>query len=161
MALFLLANPIHLNDQSGSFEVVNEEGTVKHQLKEDAGNHVFAKTYGNYIWVRLALTPEKDGSTSDHLDIDIWNFSGPGNYLPANPKANKRDGKRWNVWWHQSDKVFVNQANAKECSLNITEEGGILIGKFGCPNLTTDKGEGQVSIANGRFRIKPEPGNTK
>lgn len=147
--------------QKASFALKNEHTQTEFHFSSEKENYIVAKKYGNYLWVRFAETAEKEGSYSDHLDIDIWNYAGPGTYLPANLKANKREGKQWNIWWHGEGAVYVNQANAKDCDLIITEQEGELFGRFSCQNLKLNNGNRSINIKNGSFNVTPVPGETK
>lgn len=144
-----------------SFKLTAEAVERNIHFSNSKGNHMFGKRYGDYIWVRFAVSPEKDGETSDHLDIDIWNFSGPGIYQAADPKASKREGKKWNIWWHQGEDVFVNQVNASPCQLIIEQEGDELIGSFGCKSLKLNKGDTRLDVEDGSFRLTLTKGDNK
>jgi hypothetical protein len=149
------------SSQFGSFEITGESTSKKIRFGSEDGNHVFCKQYDNYLWLRFATSSEKDGENSDHLDIDIWNYSGAGVYAPNDPKSSKREGKKWNIWWHKGNKVFVNQADSSPCELIIEKKGEELFGSFGCKTLKLNDGTDLLAIENGEFRVTPVDGNAK
>lgn len=159
--LFLLSVFAIPVQQEASFKLTGKTIQKDIHFSNSQGNHIFGKRYGDYIWVRFAASPEKDGEPSDHLDIDIWNFSGPGTYEAEDPKASKREGKKWNIWWHQGGDVFVNQANSNPCQLIVKQEGDELTGSFSCKGLKLNKGDTELDVANGSFRLIPVKGDSK
>lgn len=158
---FSIGDGFHEDEQFGSFELNSKSIEREITFSNEKDNHVFCKQYENYLWIRFAESPEKDGESSDHLDIDIWNYSGPGTYLPADPKSNSRDGKRWNIWWHQEGTVYVNQANSSPCVLELKQEGEQLVASFSCKNLKLNDGDELMEVRNGSFRVTPVDGNSK
>lgn len=149
------------SDEIGSFTLVAAENQTEITFSDTKGNYVFGKQYDNYLWIRFAASSEKDGETSDHLDIDIWNFSGPGVYTAANPRDNKREGKKWNIWWHKGDQVYVNEANSSPCTLILKKKGKMLMGSFACEGLRLNNGTESLDVKNGNFRVIPVNGSSK
>ncbi|MCE7992804.1 MAG: hypothetical protein HEP71_12525 [Roseivirga sp.] len=161
-ALWLLLSALSMAaQQEATFTLKGETVQRNIRFSDSKGNHIFGKIYNDYIWVRFATSPEKDGENSDHLDIDIWNFSGPGTYEAEDPKASKREGKKWNIWWHQDGDIFVNQVNSSPCQLIIEQEGEEFIGSFSCKGLKLNKGDTELNIENGSFRLTPVKGDSK
>ncbi|GEM_PF-5889142 len=154
VTVLFLSSALSVNDeQEAAFNLTGETIQRNVHFSNGKGNHIFGKRYGDYIWVRFAASSEKDGESSDHLDIDIWNFSGPGTYEAEDPGASKREGKKWNIWWHQNDDVFVNQVNSSPCLLIIEQEGDELRGSFSCKGLKINKGDTEMNVENGSFRL--------
>jgi hypothetical protein len=98
---------------------------------------------GDYLWIRLARSPEADGEADEHVDIDVCRFSRVGSgalrAMPAGQHGShcaRRPG--FAVWYHQGETV-LNSGLAPpptcELELDYDEVARALRGRFACAPL--------------------------
>ena len=118
-------------------------------------NLIFCRNVGGgQLWIRLARDKDANGDNSPHIDIDICNYEGTGTYQPMDPTVRPcGSGPLWNIYWHDGDRVYLNEATASPCTLELMEEGNIITGVFHCDGLVQfSDGEGALNIRNGSFK---------
>lgn len=111
--------------------------------------HVFCRWYaeperGDYVWIRLAQTPEQDGDAGPRLDIDVCRLTtgGDARYTPMSAGAHGSHCAAepgFAIWWHEGEHAFNNGTVAQpdHCwlELEIDESASTLAGKFACEPL--------------------------
>ncbi len=140
-------------------------------------NLVFCRHYaepdrGDYVWIRLAQTSEKDGDAGQRIDIDLCRLT-DADRNPAPMPAGAHGSHcaptpGFAIWWHEGDNAFNsgNSPSADRCSLAIEHDrkAGTLTGNFACdplvpaahePGAEPPSGE-PVSVSAGRFTCKIE-----
>lgn len=139
---------------TASFKLVDTE--YDDQISyHDSLNLIFAKQYGSELWIRLAEQQTNNGENGPHIDIDICNYKGTGTYDPMDPRV-RPCGKDpvWDIWWHDGDKVYANQANSSPCQLKLKTDGDWLEGWFECACLSQKNHTECLSVLKGIFRTK-------
>jgi hypothetical protein len=110
--------------------------------------HVFCRWYpeperGDYVWIRLAQTPEQDGDAGPRLDLDVCRLTtgGSARYAPMSAGAHGSHcavQPGFAIWWHD-EHAYNNGAAAPpdRCwlDLEVDESTGTLAGKFACEPL--------------------------
>jgi len=144
-----------------------EEFSAKFKLSGDGYNEmvdynsndnlIMAKLTNNELWIRLAASKTANGENSPHIDIDICNYAGTGTYLPMDPRIRPcKEGLLWDVYWHDSDKIYLNEETSSPCELKLTLDGDVLKGTFSCGQLVRFEGTGNMEILEGSFSCKVE-----
>jgi len=120
-------------------------------------NLIFCKLTGNDIWIRFARDKVANGENAPHIDIDICNYAGPGDYSPVDPQNRPCPaGLLWDIFWHDGDKVYSNQENSSPCQLTLTLNGDILSGVFNCSQVIRFNGSETIEITEGTFTCEIE-----
>ena len=116
-------------------------------------NLIFIQLFqNNEMWIRLAEEKEENGENGSHIDIDICNYLGSGNYSPIDAQVRPCTESGWDIWLHDNDKVYFNQKNSSPCNLVVTQNADTLVGVFNCDNIKLKDGEGLVNITDGEFK---------
>jgi hypothetical protein len=133
---------------SGSFTLV-AAGTQSPFEWAPPNGHVFCRWYaeperGDYVWIRLAQTPEQDGDAGPRLDIDVCRLT-TGGGAPYTPTPAGAHGSHcavepgFAIWWHEGEHAFNSgaAAQAERCwlELEVDESAATLAGKFACAPL--------------------------
>lgn len=88
--------------------------------------------------VRLAATPELDGTAGLHVDVDFYGVDGPAVHT-ANPYPEwPPDAGTFDVFVREGPDtpLFANMATSTECSAAVThDDGAWLAGTFACDGL--------------------------
>lgn len=149
----------------GSFTLVSEGAeSLPFEWAPPAG-HVFCRWYaeperGDYVWIRLAQTPEQDGDAGPRLDIDVCRLTtgGSARYTPMSAGAHGSHcatDPGFAIWWHEGEDAFNNGGAAQpdRCwlELEIDESASTLVGKFACEPLDA------VAHPEGAQPSKPSP----
>jgi hypothetical protein len=133
--------------------------------------HVFCRWYaeperGDYVWIRLAQSPEQDGDAGPRLDIDVCRLTtgGSARYTPMNAGAHGSHcaaDPGFAIWWHEGEEAFNSGAAAQpdRCwlSLDIDESASTLTGKFACEPLDAAEApppSSSVHVLEGQFACK-------
>jgi hypothetical protein len=143
---------------SGRFVLVDSTGRRQLEFGED--NLVFCRsTSASMTWIRLAVSPEKDGADGPHLDIDVCHLASGGEFAPMEARARPcPGGQTWAAWWHAGDSaVYANRASAAPCALVVNVEAERIRGTFSCRGLVTADGTGSVDLLDGQFDCELEP----
>ncbi|KIG15259.1 hypothetical protein DB30_05803 [Enhygromyxa salina] len=160
----------------GAFTLEHTNGAASDLSWSAPEGHVFCRWYaeperGDYLWIRLAQTPEQDGDAGPRLDIDVCRLSQrpSGRYEPMPAGAHGSHcspDPGFAIWWHEGDDAFNNGAGPADpsCALEIQFDAAsmTLTGEFACADLasaphaeTTEpklQALGPVSVLAGRFR---------
>ncbi|MCA9686548.1 MAG: hypothetical protein KC457_30550 [Myxococcales bacterium] len=138
------------------FELRGPAGPQRLAWSETAGNMVFCRHYdgadrGDYLWIRLAATPEQDGDAGPRLDIDLCRFEEVGEDTEVGAMEAGQHGSHCRsepgvaIWWHEGELAFNNGAvGDADCKLSLTRGEGRLAGRFSCGPLRrhVEAGEG-------------------
>lgn len=123
--------------------------------REQAGNLVFCRHYdgadrGDYLWIRLAATPEQDGDAGVRLDIDLCRLGEVQDGSEVGPMEAGQHGSLCRsepgvaIWWHEGELAFNNgAAGDATCTLALTRRADQLQGRFSCGPLRRHVEEGQ------------------
>jgi hypothetical protein len=144
----------------GTASFVLGDSTGRRRLEFGDGNLVFCRsTSATMTWIRLAVSPVKDGADGPHLDIDVCHLGAGGEFAPMEARAQPCPGGRtWAAWWHDGTAaVYANRASAAPCTLVLTVEAEQVRGTFSCRGLVTADGRGSVDLLDGRFDCVVEP----
>lgn len=152
---FSTSNEINQQKDVAAFSLQNGTDQVTYTYTGE-DNLIFCYLYeNNEAWIRIAKDRTNDGENSPHLDIDICGFNGTGTYEIMSPHDRPcGDGSKWDVWWHDDEKVFVNQRESTPCKLVLTVKGERIAGKFSCADLKEFKGEQMIQLLGGSFETK-------
>lgn len=165
---------------SGTFTLAAEGAeSIESQWAPPSG-HVFCRWYaeperGDYVWIRLAQTPEQDGDAGPRLDLDVCRLTTGGStrYAPMSAGAHGSHCAAepgFAIWWHEGEHAFNSgdAAQPDRCTLDLEldESAGTLAGKFACEPLTAaphpgaspsdPPPSGSVSVLAGQFTCKLE-----
>ena len=122
-----------------------------------ADNLIFSKLSGKDMWIRLAADKNSNGEDGPHIDIDICNYAGSGDYSPIDPQLRPCPaGLLWDIFWHDGDKVYSNQANSSPCKLTLKLDGDVISGTFNCSQVVRFEGSETIEITRGTFTSKIE-----
>jgi hypothetical protein len=151
-------------------------GIWQHQWSSGE-NLVFCRHYaepdrGDYVWIRLAQTPENDGDAGPHIDIDLCRLADAGQHpapMPAGAHGSHcAPTAGFAIWWHEGEHAYNSGASpsSDRCSLSLEHdrETGTLTGHFACEPLVPASHEPgvappdmePVSVAAGEFSCKLE-----
>ena len=120
-------------------------------------NLIFCRLTGSDMWIRLAQDKAANGENAPHIDIDICNYAGAGTYMPVDPQNRPCPaGLLWDIFWHDGDKVYSNQADSSPCELTLTLDGDTLTGVFNCNDVILFEGDEIIEITQGSFTCKIE-----
>jgi hypothetical protein len=131
---------------------------------------------GDYLWIRLAQTPEQDGDAGARLDIDVCRLraGGSGRYAPMTAGEHGSHCAAepgFAIWWHEGEAAFHNGPSAapEGCwlELDLDERAGTVAGRFACAALERheqdEAGSGSnelelagVGVREGRFACRLE-----
>lgn len=123
-----------------------------HYNSED--NLIFCQIFNeNEMFIRIARDKNDNGENSPHIDIDLCNYSGAGNYIVIDPRERPcpEKGKRWNIFWHDGDSVYSNKGDSSPCDLTLTIEDNKLRGSFTCDNMVRFEQTELINISQGYF----------
>ena len=139
---------------SGNFRV-SGAGQNQSYSFTNGGNTVFCSRNAGWasLWIRLAEQASANGQNGPHIDIDLCNHAGGGNFAPKDPMSTSCGGaKTWDIWWHAPDgSVFINSATATNCTLRIDQNGTQLNGMFECRGMIEDGGSRTLDVLDGSF----------
>ena len=139
---------------SSSFRVVGAGQDQAYSFNNGA-NTVFCSRNAGWasLWIRLAEQATGNGGNGPHIDIDLCNHAGGGDFSPKDPMSTSCGGaKTWDIFWHGADgSVFFNSATAPSCTLRINQNGTQLSGMFECRDLVEDGGSRTLDILDGTF----------
>jgi hypothetical protein len=123
----------------------------------DENNLVFCRRVSEtMLWIRLARDTSDRGEEGPHIDIDVCNSRGSGEFTPMNARGNPcPGGMTWGVWWHDGpDVVLANRAESTPCKLVLEVQGDMMEGTFACRGLVTEDGESTLDIVDGWFSCR-------
>jgi hypothetical protein len=131
---------------------------------------VFCRWYaeperGDYVWIRLAQTPEQDGDVGLRLDIDVCRLTtgGSARYTPMSPGEHGSHCAAepgFAIWWHDREHAFNSAAvQPDRCwlELDVDESVGTLAGKFACEPLDAAPHPGGAEGASPSDTPSPPP----
>lgn len=133
----------------------------------DGGNLVYCYYYageakGDYLWIRFAESPEQNGDTSPHIDIDVCRFANDGFGGTFDPQDPTNFGSQcpadpgFGIWWHAGDIAYNNDPKAENCLLEASVEGEVVTGTFHCSPLPELDGTKTLAVSEGSFSCKAE-----
>jgi len=134
----------------------------------EGGNLVYCYYYagdakGDYMWIRFAESPDENGDTSPHIDIDVCRFSKDGfggtfNAMdPTNFGTKCPDDPGFGIWWHAGEAAYNNDPVATDCELTASVDGEVVSGTFNCAPLPEVEGTKTLAVSQGSFSCKAEP----
>jgi hypothetical protein len=164
----------------GQFTLEGSDGAVSRHSWSEPEGLVSCRWYaeperGDYLWIRLAQTPEQDGDAGERLDIDVCRLSqrsvGEFEPMPAGAHGSHcAPDPGFSIWWHAGEDAYNNGPAAgparSGCALEIEfdAEAMTLTGEFACTDMAaaahaeTDKPasseveeRGPVSVSAGQF----------
>ncbi len=140
---------------------------VPYSWSNEGGNLVYCYYYsgaakGDYLWIRFAESPDANGDSSPHIDMDVCRFSTDGfggsfsamdptkfgSQCPADPG--------WGIWWHEGSVAYNNEPTAPDCELVAEVEGQVVTGTFSCTPVTEVDGEKSLTVSAGSFSCLAE-----
>ena len=124
-------------------------------------NLVFCRQNAGWadLWIRFAEEAAGNGEASPHIDIDVCNYADGGTFAPQDPNRASCDGSStFDIWWHDGDLVFVNEARSSPCSLSLSFDAATneLMGSFSCSGLRERGGSRSLDILDGSFMCPVE-----
>ncbi|MCB9754120.1 MAG: hypothetical protein H6713_29610 [Myxococcales bacterium] len=140
---------------------------VAFSWSNDGGNLVYCYFYegaakGDYLWIRFAESPEQNGDSSPHIDMDVCRFSAGGfggSFSAMDPTkfgSQCPDDPGWGIWWHAGDVAYNNDPAAQPCQLEASVEGQVVTGTFSCTPVTEVDGDKSLTISGGSFSCLAE-----
>jgi hypothetical protein len=128
------------------------------------GNLITCRHYaeperGDYLWIRVAETPEQDGDAGPRLDIDVCRFSaiaGPLATMPAGEHGSHCGPEPgFAIWWHEREAAFNTgpAAGLDGCSLEFDHDPStaVLRGAFECGPLVDEQTHAELARVLGSF----------
>ena len=122
---------------------------------------------GDYVWIRLGETAEKDGDAGPHLDLDVCRLTstdtGPLGLMPPGQHGSRcAPEPGFALWWHEGDTAFVSPVAGKTpqtpCTLKLEHTGEWLSGRFSCESLyAVEDASAGPSILSGSFSCPLTP----
>ena len=140
---------------------------VPYSWSNEGGNLVYCYYYsgagkGDYLWIRFAESPDANGDSSPHIDMDVCRFSTDGfggSFSAMDPTkfgSQCQPDPGWGIWWHEGSVAYNNDPSARDCELTAEVEGQVVTGSFSCTPVTEVDGEKSLAISGGSFSCLAE-----
>jgi hypothetical protein len=145
-----------LGDDSAEITVTTSAGDTTHRWSAAGGNFVHCNDAAHTLFVRLAMSAERDGEDALHADFDVCGFAGtPEQFAGSDPYTTlcQPGVSFFDVFWHEANQASVraNNAASTDCSLDLAPEVGVLAGTFRCRGLALFAQPASLDI-RGAFR---------
>lgn len=167
---------------SAKFELDGPDQRERHVSWSAPQNLISCRHYaeperGDYLWIRLAETPEQDGDAGVRLDIDVCRLgaiTGAVSPMPAGQHGSHcATTPGFAIWWHEGEAAFNTgpAADPDDCWLTLDYEPAskLLRGTFECARLVEAEtepprthGGGALELTAGAFScevvaVSPSP----